>query len=116
MIRNTGVSTRPMTIAMSTKSVSHTSLRRWLAQWESRVRTLGMFFSSSPLCLPDHGDGPQHSDRQKRKQVYQQIPAAVTRWRSFYRRACLGVSFRALQPDPHAPELFSVEVYEGAIL
>src|SRR5215213_2466472 len=115
MIRNTGVNTIASTIAISTNSMSQTSLRRSLAQFESRVRTLGMFISSPTLHPPDHRESPQHSDRQKRKQVQQQIPATVTRWRSFDRRDCLSVPFRALQPHAHSPKLFSIEVHLCAV-
>src|SRR5262245_58179230 len=106
MIRKTGVNTTLKTIAMSTKSEIHMSLHR----------LLGMFFSSSPFCLPDHCHRPQDTDRQKREQVYQQIPASVTWWRGFDCRGCFRRSLRALQTDAHAPELFGVEVYEGTIL
>src|SRR5678810_217159 len=106
MIRKTGVNTTLMTIAMSARSEIHRSLRR----------LLGMFFSSSPLCLSDHCHRPQHSDRQKRREIKQKIPATITRRRSFDRRDCFGVTLRALQADAHAPELFGVEVYESAIL
>jgi hypothetical protein len=71
MIRNTGVNTIATTITTSAKSVSQTSFRRSLAQVESRVKALGMFISNSTLYLPDHCNGPQHSDRQKREQVHQ---------------------------------------------
>src|SRR6185369_5994118 len=107
MIRKTGVNAIVTTIAMSTRSEIHMSLRR----------LLGMFFSSSrPLCLLDHCHRPQHSDRQKRSEIKQKIPAAVPRWRRFDRRNCFRSSFRALQTDTHAPEFFGVEVYESAIL
>src|SRR5829696_7115339 len=116
MIRNTGVNTIASTITTSTNSVSQTSLRRSLAQRESRVTTLGMFISGSTLYLPDHCNGPQHSDGQERKQVQQQIPATIARRRSFDRRNRFRVSCRALQPHAHSPKLFSVEVHGGAIL
>src|ERR1044072_3494449 len=106
MIRKTGVNTIAMTIAMSTKSEIHMSLRRFL----------GMFFSSSPLCLSDHCHCPQDTDRQKRQKINEKIPASVTRRRGFDCSGCFCRSLRALQTDAHAPKLFGVEVYEGTIL
>src|SRR5215213_3382981 len=116
MIRKTGVNTIASTITSDAKSASQTSPRRSLARLESRVRTLGMIISSLTLYLSDHCHRPQHADGQKRKQVHQQIPATVTRWRGFDRRDCFRVSYRALQPHTHSPKLLRVEVHEGAIL
>src|SRR5215217_8175200 len=106
MIRKTGVNTIAMTIAMSTKSVSQTNLRR----------LLDMSFTSSPFRLSDHCHRPQHSDCKKRREIKQKIPATVSRWRGFDRCDCFRSPLRALQTDADAPELFGVEVYESAIL
>src|SRR6185369_13710920 len=108
MIRKTGVNTIAKTITVRAKSASQMSVRF--------ERTLGMFFSCSTLCFPDHSDGPQHADCQKRGEIDQQIPATVTGWRSFHCRDCFSVALRALQSHADAPEFFGVEVYERAIL
>src|ERR1041385_250386 len=82
MIRNTGVKTIASTITMSTNNESQ------------RIFLLGMRFSSSPLYLPDHRHRPQHADRQKRKEIDEQIPATIARWRSFDCGDCFRVSDR----------------------
>src|SRR6185369_3974619 len=77
MMRNTGVATTTITAATSPRSISQTSLRRELVHSDNRVRTSGMFLSSSPSYFSDHCEGPQHANRQKREQVNQQVPAAI---------------------------------------